>query len=63
MSKETIWTIRPTEEIEKYVGHILTQTDLNRSSFIEAAIKLAGPILLADPCLAKHLKTPTGSCP
>lgn len=62
MSKETIWTLRPDEDLEKYVGNMLSSTDLNRTSFIFACIKLGGPILAGDPELAKSLKVPRNGC-
>lgn len=62
MSKETIWTLRPDEDLEKYVGLMLASTDLNRTAFIFACIKLGGPILGSDPDLAKSLRTPKNRC-
>lgn len=58
MSKETVWTLRPDEDLEEYVGRCLLSSDLNRSSFIFSCIKVAGPIVMSDPDLSKSLSVP-----
>lgn len=63
MSKETIWTLRPPEDIEKYVTHTTTHLDMKRTDFFIACIRLAGPVITSDPSLAEKLKTPDLGCP
>lgn len=63
MSKETIWTFRPDDEIESYVTKTSTSFDLSRTDFIQACIRISKTILESDPSLIVKFKPSKEGCP